>query len=84
MVHIKQDTAKFQISKEYFPNQFLHPNNSSITVLGKTQETLNDNKRGTSKHNIVKMDIKVHTLFQYATHMVPTHRLRSIRLQKLK
>jgi len=40
MIHIKQDGAKFQMSKEYFPNQFLHPNNNSITDLGKTQETL--------------------------------------------
>ena len=35
--HIKHNGTKFQISDECFPNQILHPNKRSSTLLGNTQ-----------------------------------------------
>ena len=53
ITHITQCGTKFQIFEEYFPNQFLHPANKSITFLGKTQATPNEQNSITKKlpHN---------------------------------
>ena len=49
ITHITQCGTKFQIFKEHFPNQFLHPTNKSITFLGKTQATPNEQNSVTKK-----------------------------------
>ena len=40
-IHIKHNGVRFQTSKEFLPNHFLHPNNRSAIVSDNTQWALN-------------------------------------------
>ena len=84
-IHKRKTSSHQIITREYLsPRCSSNKENLPRCLNSPNAFPREDNRRETSKHNIVRTEIKVSILFQYPSHTVPTHRWRRIRLRKLK